>query len=491
VEYGILNSEAGLVRLALRQGVLSVISVCPTIVIAGANSGVGKTSVTLALVAELRRRGLKVQTYKVGPDYLDPTYLAIASGRPCYNLDGWMMGKDYVTKLFVRTTTGADIAVIEGVMGLFDGADPDGLSGSTAEVAMWLDAPVILIVNVHGVARSLAPIVKGFAEFVPELRVEGVVANQCGSERHGKWLAKALEASKLPILIGAIPRGAFPELPSRHLGLVTADDRLLGSEKLSALADAVSAHISLDIVLEKARRMQTLSSEDAEYKTAKADGSVKVGLAYDRAFHFYYADNLEALEAYGGKLVKFSPLDDSSLPEGLDGIYLGGGYPEEHAHDLSRNESMLESIRSFAATGKPVYGECGGLMYLCEGIETRDRERHKLVGLIPAWTRMLDRLKSLGYVETTLTCDSLFGKEGVRLRGHEFHYSELLNDPTIAGEWRTAYHARHRLAESGVSEGFQKGMILASYVHTHFASQPEAVKHFVDTCRRASWTREH
>ena len=226
----------------------------PTMVIAGTHSGVGKTSVTLALVTALRKKGLKVQTFKVGPDFLDPSYLRQASGRPCYNLDGWMSSRAYVEELFQRTTRDADVAVIEGVMGLFDGADPKSSEGSTAEIARWLQAPVFLIVNAHGQARSLAPLVKGFSQFESGVRIEGVIANQCGSDRHRDWLKVSLESSGLPPLLGAIPRGGLPTLPSRHLGLVTADAHNLSPSVLDHLASVFEQQVSVEALIQKARR---------------------------------------------------------------------------------------------------------------------------------------------------------------------------------------------------------------------------------------------
>ncbi len=461
-------------------------SYCPRVVIAGSNSGVGKTSVSLALVSALRKRGFRVQTFKVGPDYLDPTYLALASGRPCYNLDGWMTGREYVRQLFVRSTAGADIAVIEGVMGLFDGADTDSLAGSTAEIALWLDAPVLLIVNAHGLARSIAPMVKGYAEFEPRVWIAGVIANHCGSERHGQGLSEVLSLSQLPKLVGAIPRGAFPELPNRHLGLVTADESIIDAGTLGALANVLEQHGSMDGMLRIACDAGPFDEAGIELRAASSTPRVRIGLACDEAFHFYYPDNLDALEAHGCELVKFSPLSDRSLPELLNGIYIGGGYPEEYAGQLAENVPMLDSVREFAQSGKPLYGECGGLMYMASGIETLDGKRHELVGLLPVWTRMLSCLKSLGYVEATLVRDSLFGEKGAELRGHEFHYSELLGDPTKDSEWVPAYATRRRRSDELIPEGFQLGRILLSYVHMHFASSPEAMEHFVGACTEAS-----
>jgi cobyrinic acid a,c-diamide synthase len=456
---------------------------CPRIVIAGTNSGVGKTSVTLALVSALTMRGLRVQTFKVGPDYLDPTYLTAASGSPCYNLDGWMTGKDYVVKLFSERAKGADIAVIEGVMGLFDGSDPVSRDGSTAEIAAWLGAPVILVVNAHGLARSVAALVNGYASFDPEVKIAGIIANHSGSPRHGSWLAESLRGFGLPGIVASVPRGAFPELPSRHLGLVSADSRILGAPVLSGLGDALESNGSVEEILGIARNAAEIQDAATGRETPHSDNLVRLGIAHDEAFHFYYPDNLEALTAAGCELLEFSPLGDNRLPERLDGLYIGGGYPEEHAEQLSRNEPMLEDIRRFAEAGKVVYAECGGLMYLSQGIESLERKRFEMAGLIPWWTRMLPRRKSLGYAEVTLTKDSLFGKVGTQLRGHEFHYSELVGDLSQCADWRTAYLVNHRRSETPLVEGFQRGRILASYVHTHFASKPDAVNHFVAACR--------
>lgn len=444
--------------------------------IGGTQSGVGKTSVTLGLVAALKRRGLRVQTFKVGPDYLDPTYLTLASGRPCYNLDGWMMGEPYVRGLFQRVAVDADIAIIEGVMGFFDGADPVTLEGSTAEIACWLDAPVALVANAHGAGRSFAAAVHGFATFEPGIRVAGVIANRCGSDRHAEWLRASLSGALLPPLLGTIKRGGLPELPSRHLGLVTADTKRFTQEVLDQLANAIESSVSLDRIVETARAAVPITLKDSNSTVGESSTKVRLGIALDEAFHFYYQDNLDAMERAGCELIPFSPLRDIALPQGLHGIYIGGGYPEEHAAALALNKGMLESVRKFAASDRVIYAECGGLMYLSKGIEVLDGTRHSLAGLIPAWTRMCPRRKSLGYVEAVMTRDTLWGTCGECLRGHEFHYSELVGAPA---EWETAYALHYRRSDHPTPEGFQRGSVLASYAHLHFASRPEAVSHFV------------
>lgn len=453
----------------------------PKLVIAGTSSGVGKTSLTLGLTAALRRRGLTVQTFKVGPDFLDPTWLSLASGRPCFNLDGWMCGREYVRELFATSSADADIAIIEGVMGLFDGADPAGEAGSTAEIARWLDGPVLLVVNAHGMARSLAALVKGYAGFDPELRLAGVIANRCGSERHAAWLADALGAAKLPPLAGAVLRDSLPPLPSRHLGLVTADQRLLPSSALDSLAEAVEEQLDLSRIIELAGKGHPSPPAIPPVSGAKGH-PVRIGLAYDEAFHFYYPDNLQALEAAGAQLLRFSPLRDAALPEGLDALYLGGGYPEEHAAALEENRAMREAIAAFVGADRPVYAECGGLMYLSAGIELRNGGRHEMVGALPFATRMLAKRKRLGYAEVRQQAAGPFGAAGTSLRGHEFHYSEALAVPGEPG-WRSAWQVSYRRSEEPVMEGFRRGRLFASYVHVHFAGRPDAAEAFVAFCR--------
>lgn len=456
---------------------------CPRLVIAATGSGVGKTSVTLALARALCRRGQRVQTFKVGPDYLDPTHLALASGRPCYNLDSWMCGPDYVRELFERKTADADIAVVEGVMGLFDGASANTLEGSTAEIARMLDAPIILITGVHGVARSLAATVKGFATFEPGLRVAGAIANHCGSDRHADILRSALSATGLPPLLGALPRGAFPTLESRHLGLRPAAPDRLSATTLDAFADALERHVDVDALTQLAETAPSLSNTShlpPSTSHLTPSSPVTIAIARDEAFFFYYPDNLEALEAHGAVLKPFSPLRDGALPEGADALYLGGGYPEAYAAELAANTRMLESLRAFASGGGAVFAECGGLMLLSQAIETLDGTSYAMARLLPLRTQMCPRRKVLGYVEVTLAGDGLFGSNGDALRGHEFHYSEAVPDAVDGQEgWEPAYLCRYRRAPEPVPVGWRRGRILAGYPHLHFASRPAVADRFV------------
>ncbi|MFA6412512.1 MAG: cobyrinate a,c-diamide synthase [Syntrophales bacterium] len=474
----------------------------PRIVIAGTHSGVGKTSVTLGLIAALKRRGLRVQTFKVGPDFLDPSYHAVASGRPAYNLDGWMSNQEYVARLFSRVSADADISIIEGVMGLFDGAYPDSIAGSSAEIALWLNSPVILVTDVYGMAGSIAALVKGFATFHEGIHIAGVIANACGSRRHAELVGKSLESSGVSRLVGAIEKGGLPALTSRHLGLVTANAKNLSPLFLDALADAVERQVSLDDILRIANSAGLFSLgnnqdipekgvQGASYvEVAKNSGgtadkkAMRIGVARDEAFHFYYQDLFDELSERGCVMIPFSPLGEVRLPTGIDALYIGGGYPEEYAEALAANEAMKEDIRNFANSGRPVYGECGGLMYLSEVIETRDSISYPMVGLVPVRTRMLDRIKSLGYVEISLSEDSLWGKKGDILRGHEFHYSELLATPAGKEGWRSVYDMTYRRTNMVYQEGFQKGNILVSYIHLHLAGRPAALDAFLALRRK-------
>ena len=457
------------------------------IIIAGTGSGVGKTSLSLALVRALTRRGLRVQTFKVGPDFLDPTYLALASGRTCYNLDSWMCGKDYVQQVFQRASAQADIAVIEGVMGLFDGASPDTSTGSTAEIAKWLNAPVLLVVDAKGAARSVGAVIKGFDTFEPDIHIAGVIANRVGSARHSHWLAETISSAKLPPLLGCIPINSLPSLPSRHLGLVTANAETLSPTLLDALADALEKHINIEAILKLAHSAPPLPTVAAAAPVIVSTDTchpVTIGIASDAAFHFYYPDNLECLAAHGARLVHFSPLKDHQLPESLDALYLGGGYPEEFAETLARNVGMMDSIRKFSDARGTISAECGGLMMLSHSIETLDGSIHPMADLLPFRTRMCTKRQSLGYTEVVLNGDTMWGTNGSRLRGHEFHYSEIV-ESTADADWKPAYQVHYRRESKPILSGVQRGRILAGYVHLHFAAHPDAVRSFLNFARKA------
>jgi cobyrinic acid a,c-diamide synthase len=450
----------------------------PRLVVAGTASGVGKTTVVVGLTRALRARGLRVATFKCGPDYLDPTYHARASGGPAQNLDGWMMGRDAVLATFTRAARDADVALVEGVMGLFDGASPTGEAGSSAEIAKWLQAPVLLVVDASGMARTIAAVAKGFASFDRDLELAAVICNRVGSRGHLELLREALSD---PPIVGALPEEPSLRLPERHLGLVRADERSVPEALLTELGARAAEWCDLDAIVEIGRRAAALPAESAgEASSGGACSRCRIGIAFDEAFHFYYEDNLRRLEALGAELVRFSPVRDRRLPP-VDGLYLGGGYPEVHAEALSANRSMHEDVRAFAAAGRPIYAECGGLMYLAAGIRTLDEHVHPMVGLIPRQVVMRERLQALGYVEVETREHSLLGPAGLRFRGHEFRYSELQG---ASPELDRLYSVRSRRGDPAFREGYRCGSVLASYVHAHWASNPLAAEGFVDTCAR-------
>jgi len=446
------------------------------IVIAGTASGVGKTTVTVGLVRALQARGLRVCVFKCGPDYLDPTYHARAAGVTCHNLDGWMMGRAAVAATFAHTTQGADVALIEGVMGLYDGVSPTGDEGSTAELAKWLAAPVLLVCDASGMARSIAALARGFAAFDPALSIAGVIANRVGSRGHVDILRKATAGQ--PSVVGGLPKEAGLAFPERHLGLRTADRDAVPEAVLAAWGERVEQWLDVDHILAIARRAPALPVIEAAPPAAAAPATrCRIGLAVDEAFHFYYDDNLRRLEQLGAELVRFSPVHDGRLPD-VDGLYLGGGYPEVHAAALAANQAMRDDVRAFAAAGRPIYAECGGLMYLAREIQTLDGERHAMVGVLPGEVAMRDRLVALGYVEVETQVATLLGGPGLRFRGHQFRYSEF----TLTGEVDHVYTVRRRRGGEVSHEGYRLGHTLASYVHAHWASNPMAARGLVDAC---------
>ena len=455
--------------------------------ICGTQSGCGKTTVSLGLLAALKARGLSVQPFKVGPDFIDPGLHTRIAGLQSRNLDGWMLGRQWNETLFRRFMAGADTGLIEGVMGLFDGYDGRTESGSSAEMAKWLGVPAVLVVDARSMARSAAALVYGFTRFDPGLRFAGVIFNRVGGEKHLRYLQEALSSScPETVVLGGIPREEEVQIPERHLGLITADEMELGSAWQNRLAGLVEKHLDIDLLLEKTGYSEPLPDAAPRLPATGADPRAEIAVPRDAAYCFYYPDNFELLEAAGARIHFFSPLKGESLPETCSGAYLGGGYPELFADAISRNFAFLDSLRARAARGMPIYAECGGLMTLGRFIETIEGERRPMAGLLPFGTRMLGRLKTLGYTEAVLRRRCLLGEPGTVIRGHEFHYSDIVEQGTDPG-LEFAYDLRGRKTESSRPEGFQVGSVLASYVHLHWGSAPEAAVRFVREC--AEWDK--
>ncbi|MEU4883638.1 cobyrinate a,c-diamide synthase [Streptomyces althioticus] len=487
----------------------------PRLVVAAPASGSGKTTVATGLMAALSARGMAVSPHKVGPDYIDPGYHALATGRVGRNLDAYLCGAELVAPLFAHGARGCDIAVVEGVMGLFDGASGEGELASTAQVAKLLRAPVVLVVDASAQARSVAALVHGFVSFDPEVRVGGVILNKVASDRHEAVLREALEAVGVPVL-GVLRRGAVVETPSRHLGLVPVAERaadavaaveamgamvaegcdLAGLVALASSAgplvgaawDAGEALVSSpppplpSLTLGSARAGGPPSSLGAAPpdppvgpggpRPQTPDGLERavVALAGGAAFSFSYAEHAELLTAAGAEVVTFDPLRDEELPEGTSGVVIGGGFPEVYASELSANEALRKQIAELAASGTPVAAECAGLLYLC-----RELDGMPMCGVLDASARMSERL-TLGYRDAVAVSDSVLAVAGMRMRGHEFHRTVVEPGAGASPAWGV------RVPERRV-EGFVEGGVHASYLHTHWASAPGVARRFVERCR--------
>lgn len=442
-------------------------SAYPRVVLAAPASGSGKTTAALALIAALRAAGERVQPFKTGPDYIDPSHLGAAAGREPYNLDTWFLGPGQVRGLFVHAMAGADIAVIEGVMGMFDGRAGAGGPGSTADLAAALGAPVVLVVDAGGMAASIAAVARGFAGFDGRVRVAGVIANRAGSEQHAELLRAALEAAGLPLL-GWLPHEPALELPERHLGLVLAGEAALPRAALEAAGRRFDLR-AIRAVAESAGPLPPAEPVFPEPRPAR----VTIAWAEDAAFRFTYPETRELLRRLGAEVVPFSPLADERLPP-ADALYLGGGYPELHAGELAANRPMRAAVRAFRG---PVVAECGGFMYLAQGL-TVHGTRWEMAGLVPGEAVMADR-PVLGYRDVVALRESPVAKAGWRLRGHEFHYARM-----AAGE-----QPAWRQADGEAVEGYTDGRVLGSFVHLYLPAYPAAAERFIAAAEEARRAR--
>ena len=440
----------------------------PRVVIAGTSSGAGKTSVACGLIGALRERGMRVQGFKVGPDYIDPTHHALASGRPGRNLDAFLSGPELIAPLMRHGSEGAEIAVIEGVMGLFDGASGRGELASTAHVAKLLQAPVLLVVDASSMARSAAAVVHGFRSFDPDVDVAGVIFNKVGSEIHEQLLREAVEPLGIPVL-GALRRDPHAVTPERHLGLVPVVEREAGArDALAALATGMAHSADIEAIVRLARAAPELPG--ARWTPAidePTSAGARIAIARGPAFSFHYQENLELLEAAGAELVPFDPLEDEALPAGTGALVLAGGFPEVFGEQLSANSALRAEVAAFARAGRPILAECGGLLYLCASLDG-----HEMCGVLPARAAMGKRL-SLGYREATAAAGTSWLARGERVRGHEFHYSRVeALDPGAAPAWTLSARTFER------PDGMVVGGVQAGYLHVHWAAHPQLARDF-------------
>ncbi|MBB5342295.1 cobyrinic acid a,c-diamide synthase [Edaphobacter lichenicola] len=380
------------------------------------------------------------------------------------------------------TARGADVLVAEGMMGLFDGKSGNTEAGSTSEIAKLLKLPVVLVVDAAKTARSIAAVVLGFEMFDPELRLAGVILNRVATERHYEMLRAAIETNCRTKILGWLPRDQTIAIPERHLGLRGAAEAAIGEDAaIDTLAALAEKFFDLDRLLELQCGLELNEDHDFGVRRSQSEEGVRIGVPSDHAFSFYYEDNLDLLREQGAEIVWFSPLHDRCLPARLDGLYLGGGYPELHAEKLSSNRGMLEDVRAFAASGRPVYAECGGMIYLSRSLSTNDGETYTMAGVLPLSMQMTDKLVQFGYVTVEFTEDCLLGVKGTTVRGHSFHYSCLVS----RGEVATTYRVQYSMSGKEELEGFQQGNVLASYVHLHLRANLTIARDLVAAMRRA------
>ena len=439
-------------------------------IVSGTSSGSGKTTVTLGLMAAFKQRGCSVQPFKCGPDFIDPSLHQLVTGRVSRNLDLWMSGDTFTRQTLARNSADADITIIEGVMGMFDG----GIS-SSGSLAETLNIPGILVLDVRSMAESAAAIVKGFESIRPLAAPKGIILNRIASARHLQLVSEAIKTHCQAEILGSLPRTPAFAIPSRHLGLLTGDEAPLSPEAIRLLGRIVAENIDLD-------RMEQLFQVDDTSLAAPPPSSspapkkrCRIGVARDKAFCFYYEDNFDILRAAGCELIFFSPLADADLPKGLDALYLGGGYPELYAATLSTNRAMRRAIRQWIDRDQPIYAECGGFMYLTEGIVDQDNSFHQMVGAFPVASRMQKTRASLGYREIETQSACCFGPAGTILRGHEFHYSSIDRMPE---------HIKRMYAvNNGTSEGYAYKKVLGGYMHLHFGFAPQIADELIKFCR--------
>ncbi len=441
------------------------------VIIAGTHSGSGKTTVTLGVMAALGRMGNRVQPFKCGPDFIDPSLHRLVTGTDSRNLDLWMAGEEFSRQTFALHSANADISVIEGVMGMFDGGD-----SSSAALAEKLHIPVVLVVDVRSQAESAAAVVKGFETLNPNVHLVGVILNRVASPRHLQLVTDGIKKHCQAEVLGHLPRNVVFAMPERHLGLHMGAEEPISPEAIAELAGTVAEHVNLKRLLELA----TIAEPATVARTESRSASVRIGVALDQAFCFYYEDNLDLLRRAGSELVFFSPLADTHLPPGVSGLYLGGGYPELYAGKLAENRSMLTQIKAWAEQGGVIYAECGGFMYLTQGIVDLDGRFFPMVDVFPVKVQMQNRRAGLGYREVTLTGDGLFGAKGTVMRGHEFHYSRISGDDDAA--LARIYTLTNNGGDDCGPEGYRYKNVLGGYMHLHFGFNPEGVETFVDKC---------
>ena len=452
----------------------------PRIVIAGVNSGSGKTTITSGLMRLFKNLGINVQGFKSGPDYIDPSYHTIATGKFSRNLDSWMLGEELVKELLIKNSKDAELSIIEGVMGLFDGKSGTDEFGSTSHLAKITNTPVILVLDTRSIARSAAAIVYGFMNYDPQLNVKGVILNKVASERHLEILTDSIKPLGIEI-VGHVMRDEKLKMPERHLGLIPASEMEGLDLHLDYIANELSKTIDYKKILDIAKTAGEYNYPEKEiFSEEKKDKykelNLKIAYAFDKAFSFYYHDGLDYLRYQGIELVPVSPLTDKNLPDDISGFIIGGGFPELFINELGKNKSFINSVVDYNRKKLPIFAECGGFMYLNENITDFENTKIKMVSLIPGTIEMTKKLVAMGYRQGKLAKDCILGQKGNIITGHEFHYSKFIPNESVKELFSLEY------TESSKKDGYSTENIFASYLHFHFAANIEATEAFINNC---------
>lgn len=451
----------------------------PRLILASPFSCEGKTTISTGLMGAYAKRGLKAQPFKVGPDFIDPSYHAIAAGSPSINLDTWLTSRHAILEIFERSAKGSDIAIIEGVMGLFDGVDGSE-EASTSQVAKILSAPVILIVDVSYTSRSAAALISGYKSFDRDVKIKGVILNGVINKSHAMWVAEAIKSKvNIPVL-GSLPYERQIAMPERHLGLIPTRERERSSRLVKKLIERVEDNIDLEKMLEIAESAENIPiTKNQIFPSKPSEKKVKIAVAFDEAFNFYYQDNLDLLDVYGAEIKFFSPIHDKELPKDVCGLYFGGGFPEVLARKLSKNRAMKNEVKMAIEDEMPVHAECGGLMYLTNSIRDFSGRSFPMVGVFPARSVMSKKLEALDYTLAEVILDNCLTKRGSLIKGHEFHFSFIEH---VASDARFAYKMKRGKGITGERDGLLEHKVLASYMHLHFAQNAKLAKRFIEAC---------
>ncbi len=461
------------------------------VTIAGTNSGCGKTTVTMGILATLYVMGLDVQPFKVGPDYIDPMIQTFITGNNSRNLDSWMLDIDTVVHLFEKNAVNADISVIEGANGLYDGYCGNTIVGSTAHVAKRIKSPVILVVNAEGASLSIVPMIRGFIDYDRNLEIIGVILNKVDSEIHYESLRAAIETGTGLKVFGYLPKMNESDLPCKYVGLIPEEDMNDLKKKIRVLVEQVIKTIDVDLIIKMSNRPRVsyLNGSKFLFEHTKPSQKVKIAVAKDRAFSFYYKDNLDLLKMMGADIQYFSPLKDKQLPEDIGGIYFCGGYPEYYAEELQENKLFINSISNAIKAGIPTYAECGGLVYLSQYIENQNNEKFNMAGILPGYCRITDGTNKSGYVDIEVTNDNILAKKGYIIRGHEFRHSEInmLTDDVL--QCFNVIKRRTDMEATIWKSGYSIYNMVAAYPHLHLWSNTDFAKTFVESCMEYKMTK--